>query len=944
MSNSDWREVSKTDPCPICQKPDWCARTPEGIVRCMRASEPPSGWRVIKKSEDEGVVFAVINGSQGSMCGSNDWRGKAENFRAALPIDKLTTLAAELGVRAEALRVVGMGWNRHSHSFTFPEREGKRQIIGISTRRPGDGQKLCMKGSRRGLVIPDGLDVNAGARVLIVEGASDVAACVTMGLNAVGRPSAMGGVAHLAELLADADDVLVVGENDGKHDGKWPGRDGAQRVAGGLARRWGRPVSWTLPPEGAKDVRQYLVTAKAHLADVEACKNVGARLLAELRAAVVVIQPEDKSAAPSEAGDEKPKKSQASLLVELVEGAGFDLFHSAGDDSEAYATVPVGDHLETWRVQAKGFRRWLARRFYEESSKAPGAQALQDALNVLTGKAIFEGRECEAPIRLAEHGDAIYLDLCNGQWHSVEITPRGWRVLDSRSVPVRFVRRRGMLALPTPLSGGCVDELRKFVNVPNDDDWTLLIAWLVAALRPTGPYPVLAINGEQGSAKSSLCRFLRALFDPNVAPLRRPPKDEHDLIIAATNGWCVAFDNLSGLPAAMSDALSALATGSGFGKRELYSDNEETLFAAARPIILNGINSAATRSDLLDRAVALTLPPISEEQRRDEAVFRPAFAAALPGILGGLLDAVSAALHNVGTVKLDRLPRMADFARWVTATEPALGWEAGRFMRAYASNRGAANTLVIESTAIGPAILALMAERCQWDGTIGELLGKLGETVDERIRKGKYWPSDARRLADHLRRLGPSLRSAGIGVTLGPHSRRGRTITLHPLKRVGESPSPPPHATQNPPGTSENEDSGVTLVSDVTDPESHRHTKKRTGAPKNAVGDSGDAGDAEFLLCSNDDDTLPTLYQLDAETDPEPNRSNELERTVIRVVEGDEASGADALWAELATLPPVVLKDRASRTDDPETKRRLLSLARKKRKGEGQVDTAGDEA
>src|SRR5262249_30177683 len=136
-----------------------------------------------------------------------------------------------------------------------------------------------------------------------------------------------------------------------------------------------------------------------------------------------------------------------------------------------------------------------------------------------------------------------------------------------------------------------------------EGDWRLVVSWLLAALRPVGPYPVLVVYGEQGSAKSSLVRVLRALVDPNTAALRRPPREERDLVIAATNGWLIALDNLSHLPDWLSDGLCCLATGSGFATRELYTDADEAIFAARRPVVLNGIEEVATRGDLLDRAI-----------------------------------------------------------------------------------------------------------------------------------------------------------------------------------------------------------------------------------------------------------------------------------------------------------------------------------------------------
>src|SRR5262249_23140300 len=197
------------------------------------------------------------------------------------------------------------------------------------------------------------------------------------------------------------------------------------------------------------------------------------------------------------------------------------------------------------------------------------------------------------------HDGAIYLDLADENWQAVEISSTGWRLVPHP--PVKFTRRRGMLALPVPVKGGSLNDLRALVNLPDDDAWILFVAWLVAALRPGRPSPVLVVTGEQGSAKSPLCRIGRALVDPTQSPLRRPPREDRDLMIAATNGWIVGFDNLSGIKPEFSDALCALATGGGFSTRELYTDNDEKIFDAMRPIMVNGIEDLATRGDLLDR-------------------------------------------------------------------------------------------------------------------------------------------------------------------------------------------------------------------------------------------------------------------------------------------------------------------------------------------------------
>src|SRR5215469_16231220 len=278
----------------------------------------------------------------------------------------------------------------------------------------------------------------------------------------------------------------------------------------------------------------------------------------------------------------------------------------------------------------------------------------------------------------------LYLDLGDATWRAVEIDTTGWRVVDNP--PVRFRRASGMQPLPVPIQGGSITALRSFLNVQTDSDFVLVVAWALAVLRNRGPYPVLVLSGEQGSAKSTFSAILRALLDPNTAPLRALPREDRDLFIAASNGHVLAFDNVSWLPAWISDTLCRLATGGGFAVRQLYTDQDEVLFDAARPVILNGIEDIVTRPDLADRAVFLTLEPIPEERRRSEAELWASFETERPCILGALLDAVVEGLKRLPETNLPKLPRMADFALWATAAELAL-WKQGTFWAAYASNR-----------------------------------------------------------------------------------------------------------------------------------------------------------------------------------------------------------------------------------------------------------------
>jgi hypothetical protein len=456
-------------------------------------------------------------------------------------------------------------------------------------------------------------------------------------------------------------------------------------------------------------------------------------LRAQLKSAGCRVTALDEAIA-EESGDVGGRgPTQADILIELAQSAA--LFHAP--DGTGFADLDIKGHRETWPVRTKGFRRWLARRFFEATQGAPNSEALQAALNVIEARAHFDAPERVVHIRVGGLDDRLYLDLGDESWRAVEIDTTGWRVIDNP--PVRFRRAAGMRPLPVPVPGGSVETLRSFLNVRSDAGFVLVVAWALACLRGRGPYPVIALSGEQGSAKSTFSAILRALLDPNTAPLRALPREDRDLFIAASNGHVLAFDNVSGLPGWISDTLCRLATGGGFAVRQLYTDQDEVLFDAARPVILNGIEEIVTRPDLADRAVFLTLQPIPEEHRRPEQELWAAFDAARPRVLGVLLDAVVVGLKRLPETRLEKLPRMADFALWATACETAL-WPAGTFWSAYCGNRDEAVEGVIDADPIATAMRAVMATRTVWTGTASDLLGALAEVVGERVAKSKTWP------------------------------------------------------------------------------------------------------------------------------------------------------------------------------------------------------------
>jgi hypothetical protein len=463
--------------------------------------------------------------------------------------------------------------------------------------------------------------------------------------------------------------------------------------------------------------------------------------------------------------------TQADLLIELARAA--NLFHAP--DWAGFADIEIDGHRETWPIRSKGFKCWLIRCFYQATKGSPSSESLQAALNVIEATARFDGDEITVHMRVGAEDEHIYVDIGDGAWRTIEIDRKGYRVIDILQVPFR--RSQGMRPLPIPEEGGSIERLRDYLNVKSDTDFVLVVAWMLACLCGRGPYPVLVLSGEQGSAKSTFARMLRALIDPNSAPLRALPRDDRDLFVAATNSHVLAFDNVSGLPPWISDTLCRLATGGGFAVRQLYTDQDEVLFDAVRPIILNGIEDIVTRPDLADRAISLTLEPIPEDRRRPEAELWAAFEADCPRIFGALLNAVAEGLKRLPATSLPGLPRMADFAQWATACETAF-WPAGTFWSAYCGNLNETVDAVIEGDPVASMVRAVMADGSEWTGTASDLLGELTKAAHERVVKSKSWPDTPPALSGRLRRAATFLRKVGIEVAFG-RKGRGRTRIIH---------------------------------------------------------------------------------------------------------------------------------------------------------------------
>ena len=459
------------------------------------------------------------------------------------------------------------------------------------------------------------------------------------------------------------------------------------------------------------------------------------------------------------------KESVADVLVKLVKQH-CELWHTASQ--AAYATYKDANYA----IESTAFKRVIHKLYYDATQKACSENAVKDAVLHLAAVAIHEGKEYQTYRRVARVDNELLIDLCNEAWECVQIDKEGWKI---GKCPIKFVRSDNAAALPRPVAGGDLQALRRFVNI-GDNDFKLFIGSLLDALKGYGPYFVNIATGEQGSAKSTLCRIAVRLIDPAlVAELATAPKDTQALATDAANSHLLAYDNVSRLSLELSDAFCRLATGGGFKARKLYTDGEQFVSPALCPLWLNGIEDFATQPDLLSRSVALWALQIEESNRLDERRLWADFEAIQSGVLGALYSAVSAGLRNEKTVVLEKMPRMADSARWIAACCPALGWTYQEWLNAYTDKQEEAEDTALENDVVGMALWTWWKVKKEktWQGSASDLRSELlGFAVDE-----KSYPRQVNVFSGRLRRLSPVLRKKGVTVE-NTRTRSGRKITV----------------------------------------------------------------------------------------------------------------------------------------------------------------------
>ena len=451
--------------------------------------------------------------------------------------------------------------------------------------------------------------------------------------------------------------------------------------------------------------------------------------------------------------DIEDKQKQDVILIGIATKQ-CKFFHDS--HGEVFAKISLNNHMEIWNLTSMGFRDWISQQLWSQHREGLSNASFDSALTTLRGIATFDSPTEEVYLRVAQMNNELYIDLCNEDWQVIKVDSSEWSIINKS--PVSFIRSKNMRALKIPISNGDINLLKKHINI-KEKDFILVVGWLLMSMQAgTGAYPMLVLTGSAGCGKTTISRMLRELVDPNEATLLSKPKTE-DLRVIGANNHVLAFDNLSGISANQSDALCKISTGDNQTVRKLYTTNEEFTISLKKPILLNGIDEIAKRSDMASRSIKIDLSKV--QLYRSETSIWNAFMIDVPSILGALLDGLSVALNQYKNTRINNLPRMGDFSKWVTAARQAYGWKEDEFMLAYTENLEQSHLDSIESSEFASALVLMFDGQSEFKGSPIELLTQLELlTINGNIKNVRT----AKGVTEQLSRYDNALNKLGIFI------------------------------------------------------------------------------------------------------------------------------------------------------------------------------------
>ncbi len=481
---------------------------------------------------------------------------------------------------------------------------------------------------------------------------------------------------------------------------------------------------------------------------------------------------EVENKAKSKDDKEKEIKETKGLLDQEIT----ELF--TDQDGTPYATVKIQNHLENWQIQSRPFKNFITKIVYEVKGKPPSNNTITSLQNIFSAKAMFEGKQYDVFLRAAYVNETVYIDIGDKDWNILKITPDSIQIIQEQVI--KFKRFRHMKPIIFDLNAEIKDInlILKHVPLQDEEDKILYKTYLALLFLEKIPTVILIVFGPQGSGKTVVLKFTRSLADPSSLGMLSLAKNIKELVQQVSHHYLPFYDNVSYINKTFSDFLCRAVTGEGYSKRELYTDDEDIIYNYRRKVAMNGINLPGQEADFLDRCLTIHLARINKKFRRTEEDLWRDFEIDRPKITGAILKVVQKSLQKIKEIKIDNLPRMADYTKWGEAISQVLGEEPGKFTDTYFNKIDKLNKEALEANPIGICIAELMDNFDTWGGTPTELLDTLTPIAETlRLDKNPQWPKGSQVLTRKINEISSNLEDEGIKFEFG-HTGKRRFIKL----------------------------------------------------------------------------------------------------------------------------------------------------------------------
>lgn len=478
------------------------------------------------------------------------------------------------------------------------------------------------------------------------------------------------------------------------------------------------------------------------------------------------LYPDKRMMPPKRKKSETEEENAVDTLLKDIEEEQHTFYHDRAENP--YVCVTKDGTTQYMEVYGNDYKKFVRYMYYTRYQKAVPKDALQRVLDTLAVKAQIEGKEITPAHRCAYHDGKIYYYLADREQTVICIDENGYRVIAESPVP--FIKKQNMSeqVLPKRAKDTLKKMGMKYWQFATADDrilhWILLISRFIAE----GSQPLVYYFGDRGSAKSTSMRLDKMIVDPSEIDIKALPKSISDAVAAVSNQYMVSFDNVSRISDELSDIFCIVATHGYYSKKMLYSNNQEFAIKLNARVSFSGITNLSTKPDLIDRMVCLKLNRIDSSNRRTEEEIMKEFQTDLPYILDKIFRILSKAIPIYNDLKLERLPRMADFAKWGYAIAEALGYGGERFLRIYENNQADLLENLVSEDSLITVLIEAMKKHNYFKGTVTELLVSLtnmAEKMEIDTRVG--WARDASSLSRKLYENQSVLSMFGISVNRG---------------------------------------------------------------------------------------------------------------------------------------------------------------------------------